>query len=99
MGLFDKLFGSSEKETKTQANKPQVKKPIPLPKREKVQNVTTVSQLSYSIIRKDECIGTQINHYVFRDEKGGVINDFSKILWLFDLMVKERMSKVEDYKL
>jgi len=94
MGLFDKLFGSSEKEAK-----PQVRKPIPLPKREKVQNVTTVSQISYSIIRKDECNGTQIDHYVFRDEKGGVINDFSKILWLFDLMVKERMVKVEDYKL
>ncbi len=97
MGLFDKLFGSSEKETKPQAKK--IQKPIPLPKREKIQSITTVSQLSYSIIRKDNCNGTQINHYVFRDEKGSVIDDFSKILWLFDLMVKERVNKVEDYKL
>ena len=99
MGLFDKLFGSSEKETKPETKRSQVKKTTPLPKRERIQNITTVSQLSYSIIRKDECIGTQIDHYMFRDERGSVIDDFSKILWLFDLMVKERVNKVEDYKL
>lgn len=93
MGLFDKLFGSSEKSVK-----PKKKELLPLPQRPQTQNIVTKTNQSYSVIRNEDCDGTRIDHYVFRNQKGTRIEDFEQMIWLFGLMEKGVLENAPDFK-
>ena len=93
MGLFKNLFGSSNKDVQPKKNTL-----LPLPQRPEIQTVTTITKLSYSVIRNKGCDGTRIDHYTFRDSKGSKIQDFDQMLWLFGLMEKGIFQGTSDFK-
>tara|TARA_R110000850_G_scaffold93687_5_gene198161 strand:- start:1021 stop:1329 length:309 start_codon:yes stop_codon:yes gene_type:complete len=100
MSFFKKFFGNSEINTNESTHKQEVakKKPkaIPLKDREKVQVLHTISEKNYKIVRSDDVVGDQIDHYQYYGDDGKGVTNFTQILWLFDNMVKSNLSNVKD---